>query len=416
MLQSSLLPALLRRPSIYFCALLFFCSTLSSLSAELDYTALSITAVTSDGACVDMNRRVLNCSLPATLIIHVSGIPSEPARNVVHFQLIGARGRVFTYGWTKDGCRPAAITVNIRQSEYLHVSLVEGELLNVVAIEPGTTNGSDPFLGVSFIPLTRPALTSIGGCLGEGVATFDCSPHRDWLVLTGRGLSVFEPRYTGEYEYEYEIRIGNHTQQVRGEWGFRLHVLSDVEAVLPLSNSAFYIPHSSHFSRELLSFSLVSTWREQRLKEPIDFATNALSVSFVRVPPPIVSSVTHPSEGCTTFGQQLAVTGCVPQRSFFFLKGHYLALSNVTLTAEAKGRWPCLRSTAHDTSASCTVPLIPGDDGTQAWDVEVTTPSGSVTIPQLVTFTTSPSLLSFTPCRDVGPIRPNMYDHVLLLD
>ena len=399
-------------PALLLCILLL--NVLPS-SGGLDYTQLAITSISSDGSCTDVYPGAYNCTLSTTLTLQVTGIPSSPARDVFHFSFIGARGQVRTYAWTKDERRPAFITVTVDHRDFGAVSLVADELLSVVIVDGGV-NRSAPFLGLSFAALPRPVLTTVGGCEGEGAATHNCRPHRDWLVFTGKHLSLFQPRYTSEHQPEYVIHVENHSQEVQERWGFRLHVLSDVEAVLPLHNSAWYVPTTAQFSAEPLAISFTAMWP----REQLEVSTNALEVSFASMPAPIIERVEKTEEqwakGCVLQQASSSLTGCVPQRGYFSLKGHYLSGSNVTLKAAGQKSWPCVDSGSHYTVASCTVPLIPGDNGTRAWDVEVTTAAGSVTVPRLVTFTTSPSLLSFTPCRDVGGLRPYMDDNVFLLD
>jgi hypothetical protein len=405
-------------PAPSFSHALLLCILLLNIlpsSGGLDNTKLAIISITSDGSCTDVYLGAYNCTLPTTLTLHVAGVPSSPARDVFHFSFIGARGQVRTYAWTKDERRPAAISVTVDHRDFGAVLLVADELLSVVIVDGGV-NRSASFLGLSFAAVPRPLLTAVGGCEGEGAATHNCRPHRDWLVFTGKHLSLFQPRYTSEHEPEYVIHVWNHSQEVQERWGFRLHVLSDVEAVLPLHNSAWYVLTSAQFSTEPLAILFTVMWP----REELEVSTNALEVSFASMPTPIIERVEKTeeqwAEGCVLQQTSSTLTGCVPQRGYFSLKGHYLLGSNVTLKAVGQGSWPCVDSGSHYTVASCTVPLIPGDNGTRVWDVEVTAAAGSVVVPRLVTFTTSPSLLSFTPCRDVGGLRPNMYDIVFLLD
>ena len=66
---------------------------------------------------------------------------------------------------------------------------------------------------------------------------------------------------------------------------------------------------------------------------------------------------------------------------------------------------PEARQTASRES-NCYLPVIPDDVPGQAWDLTLATPTGSVVIPSVISYTSAPAISAAVQCRDVGDGTP----------
>jgi hypothetical protein len=252
---------------------------------------------------------------------------------------------------------------------------------------------------LSLLPLPPPTLTSISGCEGSGLSTLNCLPDRDVLTFQGSGLSIFRELYS------FTINIGQSSGTVFYNGG--VQVVNDNTMLITLNTSYSVYVDASHYTGVKLPISFNLAWYSVSSKLYQYPINSDLSISFVPLPPPTISSVVAPvwySAQCQTTNSSTFI-GCTPQSSYLQFYGHYLYSATITLSAQGRGSFTCDDNPfalSTSTTVACYLPLIPTDTDGQAWDVTITTSSGSLTYPGLVTFSSTPVLTSLVPCNMYG--------------
>ena len=388
--------------------------TSSRVGAQLDYSRLAVTSVTSDGSCTDTFPTVSLCSLPATLTVSVSGIPANaslpyaylildnPAAEVdayVQVLRLANTTSLYTVPFLLSGYNPAFFGVPLDLFLYDRSAGVRSQALKG---------------GLSLPARATPTLSAIAGCEGSGAATELCAPDHDVLYFSGTGLSLFLELSV------FMLTLGGRVTALGSG-----AVLSASESVLALKlNSSYvWVVQPENYDGTLLpvglrltSYSLLSNAQQEWTVD------GGLSVSFAPLPPPIITSLQagfltggSGGAGCspsnTSTPSSLAFVGCVAGTNSILLTGHYLYQLNMSLSAPGKGVWLCenygVGDAAHYQYAF--LPLIPEDEPGLAWDLTVVTPTGQLTFPGLITYSTAPYLSSLVSCTNFSPYDTNPF-------
>jgi hypothetical protein len=241
------------RPLLPLLLLLLVSSTFFSLlTAHLsfDLTQISITSITSDGACIDQFPYALNCSLPATLTLHLSGLLLT-VRPFSNFPVVIDGG---DSEWFLDvDSSPNDTNTVVGELRFSGYTLpLMGRMLTVALYDYATGNRSQPFNGLSLLPLPPPVLTSISGCEGSGLSTLNCLPDRDVLTFQGSGLSIFRELYS------FTLNIGQSSGTVFYNGG--MQVVNDNTMLITLNTSYSVYADASHYTGVKLPISFNLAW------------------------------------------------------------------------------------------------------------------------------------------------------------
>ena len=389
------------RPALLSVLCLLLCCSLSaSQRYALSISQVSIRAITSAGSCTDVFPAALNCSLPATLTVHVQWSPDIPPYvdlpRSLRFVVTGLAAEVTFLA--RAGNSSSALTGELKLGGYSTAMM--GRMLTLQALDSISGNRSQAFQGLSLALVPPPVLLSIEGCQGSGAFTGNCRVDQDALVLRGTGLSFFNALLS------YQLLLGDSVALVYGS-SHELQALNDSVALLSLDSSLSDVSVEAHYTGVTLNISANLRWYNLLTGRYVDAHTNALSLSFAPLPPPLVTSASvswfyRSVHTCVRDGWQLSspFTNCIPARNTLQLSGAYLVNANTTLEWEGVGSWPCDCPPSHIPSHAliCTLPLIPSDRGDHPWNVTVSTVAGKVTLNGLITFSTSPSIASLVPC------------------
>ena len=255
-------------------------------------------------------------------------------------------------------------------------------------------SSSPPFAGFSLAFDNPPVLTSISGCGGAGsTSTFaaECVPDVTTLTIRGSGLMWYSSGWGAQ------LNIGNSSVSASVP---HFTLLDDSTAILSLYGVYHSVLTPQHYATDtplplsLTSYGLANgqytTW----------YTTNALSISFVALPPPSISSLSVGS--CNQTGRNFqAYTGCLPGVSTLYMIGNYMYDLSVTLAGV-----PCLPTPLVGVSSAVvftsTLPILPNLDPTVSYDLVAANDGGKITYSGLVQFTSQPTLASIDDCINRG--------------
>ena len=381
--------------------------------------SLSILSITSNGSCVDVYPVVTRCTLPATLTVSLSG------------PIVVPQYRFFLILDSGDSDSAAALISNPSDptnSSVRATVLLDGYALSqmgrpvsVYLYDTQTANRSVALSGgVSVAPVPVPSLASISGCQGGGAATSGCVPTVDTLAFTGSGFLTFNMLS------DVELVVGTSSGYLYADRsGSGVQVVNDSYITLSLDTAYELVVQAVHYSGASLPIKFNLRYYSYVQRRLLPFYTNALSISFAPLPPPIVTTILAPKAispgnegGCSP---EVLVApfsgsgfmGCLGGLNYLFFSGHYLYLTSVTLSrADTATTWPCAVpyfSGYAATLSVCYLPWIPTDVPGQAWDVQLTTPAGSQLISRLVSFVTTPALTGLGRCTaSAESLRENL--------
>ena len=364
----------------------------------IDVQALTITSIASNGSCQDVYPYAWNCSLPASLVINVAGLPSTITTTTYLRFIVAALDSETFMDCSSQASKPSSFVCRFNMGGYALGMM--GRPLSVLVYDFTTGNESLPFIGFSLAVFPFPTFTSISGCQGSGQGTYHCAPDHDVLTFQGSGLSFFGDLFS------YQLIVGTSSGILyNGVGGTGIQVINDSCIVLPLNTSYAWILTDVQYSGVVMPLYFNLRFYSSRQRNYTNVLTQPLFISFIPLPPPIVlatEDVYFPT-GCRQSPNSTGWSGCWPVVDNLAFRGHYLGGAVISLLHVGLGSWPCpVLGAASSTVVSCTLPLIPIDTSGMMWDVTVSTVTGSVTLPSLVTFSSSPSLAYLVACVETG--------------
>ena len=391
--NAALLPSLLL-------LLLLSCSSpfLTSAQPALDYTQLSIASISSN-TCQDVYPYAWNCSLPSILSFTLSPtsftLPSQ-----LYFIIDGSDAETYTYATRSSPANATATTYRGTVQLGGYALGLMGRPLSVRVFDYVTGNtSSQAFVGMSFALLPPPTLTSISGCQGSGAATYLCLPDNDTVVLTGSGFSIFLGIRS------YILLVGARSLQlgaVTGSANRVLQVVNDSYAYLNLSTVYDVLLTEAQYGGAVQSIAFNLPWTQLTTGGTANYYINALSISFVPLPPP--QAMVDSSTACTLLTPSTLVN-CTPgaNAGVIRLVGDYMVSPIVTLsTPGIAGVWYGTTTVNNAVRVWFVLPIIAADKEGVVWDVTVSTSAGSIIFPGLVRYSTEPYVALINECVSTG--------------
>ena len=408
------LPLLLPFLSLLFLPLLSPGLT-SAQSQPTSWSQVSITSVTSPN-CTQSGAQILNCPFPVRLLIQTTGWGGLSA-SAIYLVAVGPdgteigpsqRGGGSTLSvWGGDGGANATLQGTLFPQQFAPTLVAASAtavapLLNLTIRTFGAPGGTvPPFPGISFAYDAGPTLTSISGCTGSGASTTNCVPASTVLTFQGSGFRW----YSNPGAVQLWINTG--WTYASGGNGFgqpSLQVLSDSVMTLNLANAYTYTLLPVHYGGVLVPIF----FNEQRYAQNqlVNSYTNALQISFIPQPAPVVTSVTTGGYGginaCQGTNGTGPYTNCIPLVSYIAIFGQYMY--DVTVTV---GGTACPSLVVQSAGlVRCLLPLM---SGVGPYTVVVSDPTAQTTAywnsTGAISYTSQPTINSVTTCTDTGAVN-----------
>ena len=272
-----------------FFSLFAFILLLSTAAAQSPPQSITDVQITSISGCVDVYPVTVNCSVARnTLRIQTAaGFPvGRDLRNRplnVNVQLGDFPYFTTTSVWPDlSDSTNSSVYVNVTaRAYYPHLT---GALISVSFVDNYSPDRptSPPFAGFSYLFDGPPTLSTIGGCNGSGLATLDCVPDVAVVELTGSGLLWYSSGLG------FTLTIGNASTV----WALSsqiLRVVNDSYAIMSLTLVYATLLKPQQYAGVLLPFSITSASYNFDGRVEYSYTTNALHISFVPLPPPVIN-------------------------------------------------------------------------------------------------------------------------------
>ena len=217
-----------------------------------------ITAVTG---CTDVFPITVNCSMPANISIQTGGVGNLfTVPQLLRLTIAGDNRYVSVYLNTSDSTN-STLWATVAPSGYNPMWM--GSTINISFYTTGSPTSVFP--GFTFAPEPVPALTSISGCTGSGLATTSCAPDTAMLTIQGSGIGWLTSG-------SMQLRIG--TNVVTSP----LRAVNSTYGTLSLTNVYYSLLLPEHYNGVLLSLQFQGYFLDG---SSFVIFTNALSISFI---------------------------------------------------------------------------------------------------------------------------------------
>ena len=393
------------RPSLSLChgmRALSFATLLCSLfllslcpaTTEAQSSSVTHLLIAGVSGCTDVGTVTSDCPLQTTVTLHLdSRTPAPVSSSIISTILSGPNyvsDQLYSSVSTSDPAR-LTLTLTIQPTGYRAGWTGANNFLNITFFDYATTSYSTPFAGVSFAYVPPPTLTSITGCATSDTAgTYGCAPDVDVLTITGSGLSWLS------IARNWAAVLAD----IRSGWRVLVKLVDDSCLLLSLNQTYTELVFPVHYNGTVLSFGFVSY---SYIDAPDDngyfdyYNTNTLSISFIPLPPPSVTSVVVSNCNNTATFNLPAYYNCLPGVSVLVLTGHYMYELSVLLAGE-----PCIPTSAVSTRFTCTLPFITAYTPGYNYPLSVYNAAGNITQQATFSFTALPSIATVIPCSDHG--------------
>ena len=298
------------------------------------------------GCVVNEGNTTLGCYRPSLLTIIGSGFPTA--------------GVLIRVG--PEQCTTAGVVQSTQLVCEMHddwINTPSETLLPVVVADMFNAVQSAPFYGVTLATPRVPVISSVSGCVGSGLATYNCVPGVDVLTLTGSAFAIDAKGWSFNAQ-DLSIRLSADSIQDSGT--ITIALTASLTATVGSSygsNLTAYVRHGT-------------------------FISNFIAVSFAQPTPNItlISSTT-----CTSISP-LAVIGCTAGVSTLYING----LDWYSSPQISVGDIQC-RSSLSAGLIFITLPVVVGLIPGVGYDLVATFPDGSsLTLPAAVAFTAAPAI------------------------
>ncbi|MCJ1296816.1 hypothetical protein MMC34_008383 [Xylographa carneopallida] len=348
--------------------------------------------VVAVSGCVDVGSGTTECGIPASVAVHTTGLGSPVPQSV--WCAVSGAGVTF-YGYAiPDTIDVSAQVVVLPVMPMSYVAGWTGSVLQVELYNASARSWSAPFSGLSFRALPPPTLTSVSGCSGSGSATLACMPASSVLTVVGSGLTW--------------LSAGSSTSVVLGSLATHgaaaIRVLNDSYLTLDLAPLYTNLLLPAHYNLQALPLAFTAfSWLSAPTNESdvSMYTTNALNVSFVPLPAPVITSL-RLSNCNSSAASQAAYSACKPGLSLLALTGEYLYSLSVLV-----GAVPCALTSSFAQNYQCLLPVVPGALPGATYPLTVLyADGGSAVLPTTVAFTSAPSISSVVACvSQVGVLQ-----------
>jgi len=372
--------------------------------------------VTSVSGCVDVGATTVNCSLPVLLTVRGSGFLSNISSggplyaNLPEYWIAAglelspaaavALGSPYHYSFAEGGL-PVNDSYFVLEVHYLG----QGVLTEGVPLGLSVSLGhdrlqltSEPFVAVSISSAPPPVVGSISGCPVVGAdkqSVALCLPELHLLTLTGSGFLQWQ--YT-----PLRLAIGTvHTYLhlvVSATPDFHSNILNDTHITVSVDSAYRYLLAAHDFGGPPVPFYLMETlsgWRSAQM-----------SIQFDVLPPPSFYSMAPfttynlPSLPGCKYGANGTVVNCTTDYSGIRISGSYLY--HVVATIGGQPMSVMLRAQQDVKLINLVTPLYNFQPGV-LYDLVLTAASGNITVPNYVSFSGIPAIVSAA-CKD--PLLP----------
>ena len=368
--------------------------------------------ITSVSGCVDVGATTLNCSLPVLLTVRGSGfltgvssaspfyqgspiyyINPQPAFSPQAVQAGWTRpyGKAY-YGTPCNDTYFVFQLVNLGQGVFLTNSLIG--LTVMLSADNFNQIYSAPFVGLSIASLPQPNIATISGCpvtAADGSSTSLCLPDRDLLTVMGSGFLSWQ-------RTPLQLIIGATSNQLVLQLNPATSTYTSIQndSCLLISTAVDYryLLAAGDFGAPPQTFAIresVSGWTSRSLL--IQFDSLPLP-AYITISPYNFYSTVVPA--CQWGPNRTTIVNCAAGGSGIQIRGNYLYQVVAII-----GGQPCTlmpRAQQDTLFSSLTTPLYNYQPGV-LYDLIITTPGGSVTVPNFISFSSAPVIVSAA-CRD----------------
>ena len=374
--------------------------------------------VTSVSGCTDVGSMTVNCTLPVYLTVQGSGFSTGVSRggpgyvNALSYWIapqLQLSPQAVASGVVRPYLRasaeyPVNDTYFVFEIVYLGQGVFESGVpltLTVVLGDGGPLAiASEPFLGVTVLGVPPPVIDTIAGCPvvgADGQSVAQCLPDRDVLTVKGSGFLQWQatPLVLSMGTVQTSLYLG-----LSGSYFAYSYIFNDTFLTLTLDNSYRFLLAAHDFGSPPLPFAIVerlSGWRSK----------SGMTIQFDALPPPsfsllqpyvFVRLLTLP--GCVWGPNQTNLVNCTAGYAGMRISGQYLY--EVVATIGGQPMTTMLRAQQDAQLLSLVTPLYNFEPGV-LYDFVLTAASGSITVPNYVSFTGLPAIVSAA-CRD--PLLP----------
>ena len=332
-------------------------------------SAISVTAVS--GCPVNSSNTATRCRLPAALTISGAGFNVNATvvtiGGVLCDELVVINAETVTCTFP-NVATPAPVDTQ----------------LEVVVLDATAMRQSAPFLGMSYTTPVPIIVTSVSGCRGDSssspLETSGCDPNNGTLTIRGSGFQ--------SDVYSWYSRLGSvvGTSDYGNSVDLRPYIVDEQTIVIPFDDAiSSYMRLSLYLNSTMLLCPMPTQvdWENARMP-------SACPVFSFAVPEPVISSVV----GCNgTTSSALATTGCTSGQSILTISGSDLGYPvTVTVAGQPAG----IISAYIGQPTIILLPVIVGLEAGIGYDVVLSNPLYSVTVPGAVSFAPTPVLSTIT--------------------
>ena len=378
---------------------LLLCSQPLLCAAQASMHDIVITSITSPNCTAD-GPYAVDCLLPLTMSVHTAGLPVDPLAGDTYgsyYLLIRYAGVLSTSCWGKrDLSDPSnsSVVCTLRLPGLVLPAL--GVMLNVSFRDWTSLQESLPFVGLSLANRGPPLLTSISGCASSnGSGTFGCAPDVDVLQLRGSNMLWFAGVQTDYVFTSIASRLS---------FMGSVTALNDSYAELLLNVGYSLLLLVPHYNGTVLPLAFnLGYYPLSGDTSLVPVLTNSVSISFIPLPPPIITFVSFSSCAVTVENGTQQFNSCLPGVSSVSVTGHYL-YGSVSVGNSTLGYFPAQLTFDYQSplNQQASLPYIAAAEPGVQYDVMVSNDAGSTLLPAAFTYTAQPTLAGVDACLDSG--------------
>ena len=271
--------------------------------------------------------------------------------------------------------------------------IVPSAVLLNYSIKDWTINGGESTSTAVFslLQYPKPSVTSVTGCLKElpsvSLLTTGCVADVDVLTLFGAGFEQLTSFGV--------LRFVDNTTDIispRTPAQWNAQVYNDSVMALALTDT-YWLFLEEHYAGQIISLSFY--WPSNHTSDPF-------YITLEQVPVPQIDRYLIIANPSVVINNVTVYTGCIPHVTSMLLYGRFLLNLSVTIggVQVIPDTWP---RTNTGSAYSFYMPLVPPYDSTTLYDLVVSSYTGTLTLPGVVQYRSTPFISSVTPCYpDIG--------------
>ena len=400
---------------------MLLCLCLLALLAAAVCQSSAGPVITSVSGCVDVGATTVNCTLPALLTVRGSGFLTNisggdtlyitrPAYWITPWLELSSVA--LASGVTQPYQRASTLfpvndTYFVFDLAYLGRGVYATDVLLGLTVISGQdyrqlATTSAPFVGVSLLSVPPPVVNTIAGCPvvgADGLSVAQCLPDVHVLTLTGSGFLQWQDTWLYLYIGDVRTLLFLQVANVSAPYYSPLYpsILNDTVINMPLNRLYNSLLQAGDFGAPPRTFFIVE-W-------VLRWQSEQMSIQFAALPPPSYTSIAPfvyynlpLLPGCVWGRNSSTVVNCTAGYSMLAVRGHYLYEVTATIGDQAMMHSDNRLLPSGATTAYLVMPLYNFQPGL-LYDLVLTFPSGSITLPSYVSFSGQPTIVSAA-CRD----------------